>query len=167
MSPMLEHRPSLWINRGTGHNPPRGPSAGWRVITTAIAAGTSSLTCLPNNGGARDNKFLVTHLMTDQRCLTSVIARRNAPTYRDGITILGWVTQIYYLELLCASEGTLSCWSQLHLQSLTSTPVSRMVDVRQATGRKNNCRFFPSQHDEKHIVPTPLSGIRVGKEEKK
>jgi hypothetical protein len=40
-----------------------------------------------------------------------------------------------------ASEGTLSCWS-LHLQSLASTPVSRMVDVRQAAGRKNKCRIF-------------------------
>jgi hypothetical protein len=55
---------------------------------------------------------------------------------------LGWVTEIYYLELLCASEGTLSRWSRLHLQSLTPTPVSRRVDVRQVAGRKNNCRIF-------------------------
>jgi hypothetical protein len=46
-----------------------------------------------------------------------------------------------YLELLCASEGTLSCWSQLHLLLLVSTPVSRMVDVRQAASRKNKCRI--------------------------
>jgi hypothetical protein len=45
------------------------------------------------------------------------------------------------------------------LQSLVPTPVSRRVDVRQAAGRKNNCRTL-SQHDEKHVVPTPLS---VGK----
>jgi hypothetical protein len=56
--------------------------------------------------------------------------------------VLGWVTKIYYLELLCASEGTLSRWSRLHLQSLSPTPVSRRVDVRQAAGRKNNCRIF-------------------------
>jgi hypothetical protein len=31
------------------------------------------------------------------------------------------VTKIYYLELLHASEGTLSCWSRLHLQSLAPT----------------------------------------------
>jgi hypothetical protein len=49
----------------------------------------------------------------------------------------------------------------LHLQSLAPTPVSRRVDVRQAAGRKNDCRIL-SQHDEKHVVPTPLSGIRVG-----
>jgi hypothetical protein len=41
-----------------------------------------------------------------------------------------------YLKLLRASEGTLSRWSQLHLQSFVPTPVSRRVDVRQAVGRK-------------------------------
>jgi hypothetical protein len=30
--------------------------------------------------GARDNTFLVTHPMTDQRCLTSVITRRSVLT---------------------------------------------------------------------------------------
>jgi hypothetical protein len=39
-----------------------------------------------------------------------------------------------------------------------------MVDVKQAAGRKNNCRIFIE--DEKHFVPTPLSGIMVGKEKK-
>jgi hypothetical protein len=48
----------------------------------------------------------------------------------------------YYLEFLRASEGTLSRWSQLHLQSLAPTQVSRRVDIRQAAGRKNNCRIF-------------------------
>jgi hypothetical protein len=57
-------------------------------------------------------------------------------------SIIGWVTKIYYLELLRASEGTLSHWSRLHLQSLSPIPVSRRVDVRQAAGRKNNCRIF-------------------------
>jgi hypothetical protein len=32
----------------------------------------------------------------------------------------GW-PKLYYLELLCASEGTLSRWSRVLLQSLTST----------------------------------------------
>jgi hypothetical protein len=32
------------------------------------------------HGRARDNKFFFTHLMTDQRCLTSAIARRSALT---------------------------------------------------------------------------------------
>jgi hypothetical protein len=71
------------------------------------------------------------------------------------------VTKIYYLELLRASEGTLSRWSRLHLQSLAPIPVSRRVDVRQAAGQKIKAESL-SQHDEKHVVPTPLSGIRVG-----
>jgi hypothetical protein len=41
-----------------------------------------------------------------------------------------------YLEPFRASEGTLSRWS------LTPAPVSGRVDVRQAAGRKNNCRIF-------------------------
>jgi hypothetical protein len=59
--------------------------------------------------------------------------------------VIGWVTImtiIYHLELLRTSEGTLSRWSRLHLQSLAPTPVSRRVDVRQAAGLKNNFRIF-------------------------
>ncbi|RVE53449.1 hypothetical protein evm_001819 [Chilo suppressalis] len=41
-----------------GHDPPRGPSADWWVLTTADAAGTNGLTCLPKHGIARDSKFL-------------------------------------------------------------------------------------------------------------
>jgi hypothetical protein len=63
----------------TGHNPPCGPSAGWWVLTTANAAGSNCLTCLPKQG-VREKKFLVTHPMTDQSCLTSAIARRSALT---------------------------------------------------------------------------------------
>jgi hypothetical protein len=48
----------------------------------------------------------------------------------------------WYLELLRASESTLTYWSWLHLQSLALTSVSRRVGVRQAAGRKNNCRIF-------------------------
>jgi hypothetical protein len=81
----------------------------------------------------------------------------------NGQSLDGW-TKIYYLELLRASEGTLSCWSRLYLQSLASTPVSRRVDVRQA-GRKNKCRIFITTW-WKHVVPTLLSGIRVGKRRK-
>jgi hypothetical protein len=36
------------------------------------------------------------------------------------------------------------------------------VDVRQAAGRNNNAESL-SQYDEKHVVPTPLSEIRVGR----
>jgi hypothetical protein len=61
---------------------------------------------------------------------------------RSQRSVIGWVTKIYYLELLRTSEGTLSRWSRLQLQSLAPTPVSRSVDVRQAAGRKINCRIF-------------------------
>jgi hypothetical protein len=60
-----------------------------------------------------------------------------------------------------ASEGTLSHWSRLHLQSLAPTPVSR----RLTSGRRPVVKIIAeilSQHDEKHVGPTPLSGIRVG-----
>jgi hypothetical protein len=49
----------------------------------------------------------------------------------------------------------------LHLQSLAPIPVSRRVYVRQAAGRKIIAESL-SQYDEKYVVPTPLSGIRVG-----
>jgi hypothetical protein len=81
MSPLLSQAFLIYhTKRRTGHKPPRGPSAGWWALTTANAAGTNGLTCLPKHGGARDNKFLVTHPMTDQRCLASAIARRSALT---------------------------------------------------------------------------------------
>jgi hypothetical protein len=41
------------------------------------------------------------------------------------------------------------------------TPVSRRVDVRHAAVVKIIAESL-SQHDEKHVVPTPLSGIMVG-----
>ncbi|CAG9793928.1 unnamed protein product [Diatraea saccharalis] len=40
-----------------GHDPPRWPNADWRVLTTANAAGTNGLTCLPKHEVARDNIF--------------------------------------------------------------------------------------------------------------
>jgi hypothetical protein len=49
---------------------------------------------------------------------------------RSQKSVIGWVTKIYYLELLRASEGTLSRWSRLHLQSLAPAPVSRRVHVK-------------------------------------
>jgi hypothetical protein len=66
-------------------------------------------------------------------------------------------------QLLRASEGTLSL-SLLHLQYLTPTPVSRRTNVKQVAGRKIIAEFL-SLHDEKYVVPTPLSGIRERKGE--
>ncbi|RVE49713.1 hypothetical protein evm_005583 [Chilo suppressalis] len=67
-----------------GHDPPRGPSADWRMLTTADAAGTNGLTCLPKRGGTRDRRFLVTHSLTGhcESCLTSTIAAERANNLR-------------------------------------------------------------------------------------
>jgi hypothetical protein len=54
---------------------------------------------------------------------------------RSQWSVMGWVTEIL---LLRSSEGTLSHWSRLHLQSLVPAPVSRRVNVRQIAGCKNN-----------------------------
>jgi hypothetical protein len=75
----------------------------------------------------------------DGQCVWRAIAEAKQRSQRS---VIGWVTKIYYLELLRASEGMLNRWSRLHLQSLALTPVSRRVDVGQAAGRKNNCRIF-------------------------
>jgi hypothetical protein len=79
--------------------------------------------------------------MAPGQCARRAIAEAKGRSQRS---VIGWVTTIYYLELLRASEGTLSRWSRMHLQSLAgvATPVSRRVDVRQAAGRKYNCRIF-------------------------
>jgi hypothetical protein len=74
----------------------------------------------------------------------------NLSNVHKGQTSDGWPKFI----ILRASEGTLSCWYRLHLQSLTPPPVSRRVDVRQAADRKNNCQFY-SQHDLKNMLYRP------------
>jgi hypothetical protein len=51
--------------------------------------------------------------------------------------------------------------ARLHLQLLASISVSMRVDVRQAVIKIIGESL--SQHDKKHVVPTPISEIRVGK----
>jgi hypothetical protein len=77
ISPLLGHRPSLWI---TGHNSLRGSSTDWWVLTTANASETNGLTCLLKLGGVREYNFLISHPMIDQYWLSSAIARRSALT---------------------------------------------------------------------------------------
>jgi hypothetical protein len=68
------------------HQPINVPTAG---AQTFLAAGTNVLTCFLKHGGARDNKFMVNHPMTDQRCLTSAIAHRSAMSEADsGVKIV-------------------------------------------------------------------------------
>jgi hypothetical protein len=59
---------------------------------------------------------------TRSRAIAEAKQRSQRPVTR-------WVAKIYYLELLRASEGTLSRWSRLHLQSFVATPVSRRDDI--------------------------------------
>ncbi|RVE46097.1 hypothetical protein evm_009261 [Chilo suppressalis] len=69
-----------------GHDPPRGPSADWWVLTTADAAGTNGLTCLPKHGGARDSKCLSPEFDTEQaveRRLLAELARQQHQSEED------------------------------------------------------------------------------------
>jgi hypothetical protein len=52
------------------------------------------------------------------QCVRRAIAEAK---HRSQRPVLGWVTKIYYLEFLRASEGSLSRWSRLHLRSLAPT----------------------------------------------
>jgi hypothetical protein len=45
-------------------------------------------------------------------------------------------------------------------------PEQRRVDVTQAAGREIIAESL-SQHDEKHVVPTPISGIKVERRRKR
>jgi hypothetical protein len=77
MSPLLGHMPSLWItHKENGPLPTTGAQCG---LVGANECKFSRLNVPFKHGGARDNKFLVTHPMTDQRC-TSAIARWSALT---------------------------------------------------------------------------------------
>jgi hypothetical protein len=65
--------------------------------------------------------------------------------------------------IIRASEGTLSRWSRLHSQSLAH-PLQFQGGL--ASGRRPVVNIIAeslSQHDEKHVVPTPFSGIRIGR----
>jgi hypothetical protein len=48
-------------------------------------------------------------------------ARNTIAEAKQHWPVIGWVTKTYYLELVRASEGTLSRWSRLYLQSLAPT----------------------------------------------
>jgi hypothetical protein len=78
------------------------------------------LTCVPKSGGARNNKLLVTHPMSDQRCLTSAIVRQSAliagpPSIRcigdnrnNDTNILSISLCVIHKEGLCPSSGNIN-----------------------------------------------------------
>jgi hypothetical protein len=61
--------------------------------------------------------FMMARWLRGQCARRAVAAARQ----RSQWSVMGWVTKISYLELLRASEGTLSCWSRLHLQVVVPT----------------------------------------------
>jgi hypothetical protein len=112
----------------------------------------------------RNQRIFLCHMMykyitRGARWSSGQCARRASAEakHRSQWPVLGWVTKIYYLELFRASEGTLSRWSRLHLQSLAPIPVSRRVDVRQAAGRKIIAESL-SQHDKYMLYRPHLVG---------
>jgi hypothetical protein len=98
--------------RKTGYNPPRGPSADWWVLTTAAR---NSLTWHEKHVGAQNNTYTLRYPSDDLR-----FGERSQKLSNVGQSLDGW-PKIYYLELLRASEGTLSRLCRLHLQPLAAT----------------------------------------------
>jgi hypothetical protein len=83
-------------------------------------------------------------------------ARLAEAKHQSQWPVMGWVTKIYYLEFLRALEGTLSRWSRLYLQSLYQLQFQGEL----TSGRRPVVKIiakYLSQHDKKHVVPTPLS----------
>jgi hypothetical protein len=69
---------------------------------------------------------------------------------------IGWVIKNLLARAPLCSEGTLSCWFRLHLQSSPHNPVSRRIDVRQAGGQSlSKITESLLQHDEKHVPTDP------------
>jgi hypothetical protein len=130
VSPLLGLPYGIHIRR-MDHNPPRGPSAGWWVQTTANAAGTNGLACLPKYGGARDNELLITHPMTDHHCLTFAIARRSALTWGPSRS-----SDAYVLPKLLnyeTGDKPIAVWSQSISGVSVVNPVVAFYDIH---GRK-------------------------------
>jgi hypothetical protein len=71
-------------------------------------------------------------------------------------------TIFFYLQFLRASEGTLSRWSGRICSRLNLLQFQGGL----TSGRQTVVKIIAeslSQHDEKHVILTPLSEIRVGK----
>jgi hypothetical protein len=85
---------------------------------------------------------------------TGFLSRKGSPMTNEE---LDGQRKIYYLEVLRASEGTLSCWCLLYVKWFQGGLTS---------GRRPVVKLHAeslSQHDEKHVVPTPLNEIKVRK----
>jgi hypothetical protein len=133
--------------RRTDHNPPCGPSAGRWVLTTANAAGANGLTYLSNHGRGRANTFLVTHPMTDQRCLTSTIARRSALTTEptsSSIVILANKKTPNMMELFQISETPTFYPNYLAMRNTADVTGGKLIAVWAQSIR---CKCYLSVYD--------------------
>ncbi|CAG9789208.1 unnamed protein product [Diatraea saccharalis] len=72
------------------------------VLTTANAAGTNGLTCLPKHGVARDNNFLVTHPDRPLRNFLNDNDRRprRLSTATELLTVIDAFSQNNVIELV-------------------------------------------------------------------
>jgi hypothetical protein len=75
-------------------------------------------------------------------------------------SVIGWVTKIYYLELFRAEARYDKPLGPAASAVVNNHSILKKGHVRQAADRKNNSL---SQLDEKYVILTPLSGIRIGK----
>jgi hypothetical protein len=121
MSPLLEHRLCRLHIRRTGLNPPRGPSANWWVLTNANAA-----------AGTRDNKFLGTQQMTDQRLLNF---RDRTPKRTDR-----WAIELLYI-FVCI----IICFGRRHVAVGPGCICSRHNIVEELDGRAVSALSVRSQ----------------------
>jgi hypothetical protein len=83
-------------------------SQGVQAITTRTHSGLD-LTRLPKHREAQDNKFLLTHPMTDQRCLASAIAAHIliiSSIYITSLYIPKELGRNIYLENHCLPKTT-------------------------------------------------------------
>jgi hypothetical protein len=95
------------------------------VICVDTWSGLYSMVLLFHLNGLFASVYITTWLLIDWgarwprgQCGRGAIAEAKQCSQRS---VIGWVTKIYYLELLRASEGTLSRWSRMYLQSLAPT----------------------------------------------
>jgi hypothetical protein len=81
--------------------------------------------------------FTTGRLLTSSLLETGAGAMPIEAKQRSQRSVIRWVSNIYYLELLRASEGTLTRWFRLYLQSLTTsirTGPARWVMARSPCG---------------------------------
>jgi hypothetical protein len=98
----------------------------------------------PSDGHCQCRKEMDDHLLACLQFLTESHIMTRLASERASFLNMNDINDLSFFETsdCYATEDTLSRWSRLHSKSFVPTPVSRRVDVRQAAGRRNNCRIF-------------------------